>query len=83
MNNIQRSNSAPGSPLDNSVAESFFHTFKKEFPIYTKSLTINNIQDYIEAIDSYIDFYNNDRIGKRSNNLPPKKHRENYFKNVA
>ena len=55
---IKQSFSAPGNPLDNAVAESFFATFKKE-EAYRRNYTSE--RSFIDGIANYIEFYNNER----------------------
>lgn len=56
---IVRSYSHTGTPQDNAVSEAFFATFKKEF--VRKRIFASEEQLYDE-IDSYIHFYNEERI---------------------
>lgn len=56
---IVRSYSHTGAPHDNAVSEAFFATFKKEF--VRKRIFASEEQLYDE-IDSYIHFYNEERI---------------------
>ncbi len=57
-NNIQQSFSKKGCPYDNSVAESFFASLKKE-EIYRH--IYNSFEHLKDAIDEYIIFYNEKR----------------------
>lgn len=56
--NIKQSFSAPGNPLDNAVAESFFATFKKE-EAYRRNYTSE--RNFIDGVANYIEFFNNER----------------------
>lgn len=56
--NVQQSFSPAGSPYDNSVCESFFHTMKKE-EIYHHLYTCED--DLRSAIEEYLTFYNSQR----------------------
>lgn len=55
---IKQSFSAPGNPLDNAVAESFFSTFKKE-EAYRRNYTSE--RSFIDGVANYIEFFNNER----------------------
>ena len=55
---IKQSFSAPGNPLDNAVAESFFATFKKE-EAYRRNYTSE--RSFIVGVANYIEFFNNER----------------------
>lgn len=55
---VKQSFSAPGNPLDNAVAESFFATFKKE-EAYRRNYTSE--RSFIDGVANYIDFFNNVR----------------------
>ena len=55
---IKQSFSAPGNPLDNAVAESFFATFKKE-EAYRRNYTSE--RSFIDGVANYIEFFNNKR----------------------
>ena len=50
--------SHPGTPHDNAVAEAFFRTLKKEC-IYRNNF--KSEAEFKKELDSYIDFYNNQR----------------------
>ena len=56
--NIKQSFSAPGNPLNNAVAESFFATFKKE-EAYRRNYTSE--RSFIDGVANYIEFFNNER----------------------
>ena len=55
---VQQSFSASGRPCDNSFAETFFATFKKE-EAYRR--TYSSEQDYRKSVERYIEFYNEKR----------------------
>ena len=55
---ITQSCSHPGTPHDNAVAEAFFRTLKKEC-IYRNNF--KSEAEFKKELDSYIDFYNNQR----------------------
>jgi transposase InsO family protein len=54
-----RSMSRKGTPLDNAVVESFFHTLKAEL-VHARSF--NNPMEAVANIVAYIGFYNRDRL---------------------
>ena len=56
---IITSMSRKGNPLDNAVIESFHSLLKKE-TLYTHKF--NSIEDYVQSVIHWIDFYNRDRI---------------------
>lgn len=61
-NGVQQSFSAPGSPHDNAVAESFFASIKKEDFRRNFYTTAEELQ---EAVDAYVQFYNDYRPHQR------------------
>lgn len=63
-----RSMSRTGEVLDNAPIESFFSHFKCECYHLKKFLTYEKL---VEAIDSYIRFYNETRFQSKLNNLTP------------
>ncbi len=56
---IITSMSRKGNPLDNAVIESFHSLLKKE-TLYNNQFT--TMDDYIQSVISWLDFYNRDRI---------------------
>lgn len=65
---VRQSFSAPGNPLDNAVAKSFFTTFKKE-EAYRRDYTSE--KSFINGVAKYIDFYNNERLHEALNYKTP------------
>lgn len=65
---VIQSFSAPGSPYDNAVAESFFASIKKEDFRRNYYLTLDQFQ---RAVDAYIEFYNDYRPHQRLGQLTP------------
>ena len=57
--NLTRSMSRKGTPLDNAIVESFFHTMKGE--LVHQHRFANNIEA-VAAIIEYIEFYNQERL---------------------
>lgn len=65
---VKQSVSAPGTPYDNAVIESFYSTLKRE------EIHKHEYQDFDElkaSISDYIEFYNNVRPHKTLKNLTP------------
>lgn len=69
---IIQSMSRKGNCLDNSVMENFFGLLKKEM-FYGHEFA--DTDELICDIESYIDYYNNDRIKLKLNGLSPVKYR--------
>lgn len=70
MNKVVQSFSKAGTPLDNAVAESFFAYMKKE-EIYRTQY--KSERQFMESIDTYIDFYNTERLHSSLNLKSPNK----------
>lgn len=68
QNGVTQSFSAPGSPYDNAVAESFFASIKKEDFRRNYYPTFDQFQT---AVDAYIEFYNDYRPHQRLGQLTP------------
>lgn len=66
--NVQQSFSHAGTPYDNSVCESFFHTMKKE-EIYHH--LYSSEADLKLAIEEYLTFYNSQRPHRKLNMQTP------------
>jgi len=71
-NSMLGSHSRKGNCLDNACVESFFSHFKCEL-VYLSNF--NSEQELIQAIEEYINFYNNERSQKRLNRCSPVKYR--------
>lgn len=69
---ITQSMSRKATCLDNAVAENFFGILKTEL-FYLEDF--NSIDQLHDAIDEYIDYYNNRRIKNSLNNLSPVQYR--------
>ena len=65
---MRQSMSGKGNCYDNAACETFFATLKTELPVQTKHLTQKEV---IDAIDSYITFYNTKRLHSYNGYLPP------------
>jgi len=66
--NMIQSMSRKGNCLDNAQVECFFSHLKSEL-IYTT--TFHSEEDMVTAVESYIKFYNYERIQQKLKNLPP------------
>ncbi len=75
--NIIQSFSNPGMPYDNSVMESFFGSFKRE-ALYRYRFKTE--KDFFESVETYINFYNNDRPHSVLMNRTPDKFEAKYFR---
>ena len=74
---VIQSFSAPGSPYDNAVVESFFASIKKED--FRKNFYKTEAEFKI-AVSKYIDFYNDYRPHQRLGYLTPNQAEEEYYK---
>ena len=77
--NVEQSFSQPGKPHDNSVAESFFASLKKE-ELYRKDHPSDRA--FQASVASYIEFYNTKRPHRTLKNLTPCQTEENFNKNA-
>ena len=73
---ILHSFSPPHSPHDNAVMESFFSTLKRE-ELYRKDY--RSEREFLEALDSYVSYYNNKRPIKMFQYRTPAKRESEYF----
>ena len=73
---ILHSFSAPHSPHDNAVMESFFSTLKRE-ELYRKDY--RSEREFLEALSKYVSFYNNERPIKMFQYRTPAKREFEYF----
>lgn len=72
---IVQSMSRKGNCIDNCIMESFFGTLKNEM-FYGHESEFKTFEDLYEAIEEYIDYYNNERIKGKTKWMPPSKFRE-------
>lgn len=72
---IKQSMSRKGNCYDNSIMESFFGTLKNEM-YYGLESTYRSFDEFAEAIDEYIFYYNNKRIQCKTKWMSPVKYRE-------
>lgn len=77
-NSIAASMSRPGRPIDNAPVESFFSTMKTEWIKNTKTLPMD---DVIDLVNDYIDFYNYTRI-RLVRQMAPFGRRKRYYDKV-
>lgn len=73
---IIQSMSRKGNCLDNSPAENFFGIMKSELLYMEK---FDSAEDFINALDEYIDYYNNKRIKLRLKGKSPVQYRALYL----
>ena len=71
---LLQSMSRKGNCLDNAPMESFFGTLKNEM-FYGHEKEFQDFEQLKQAIDSYIDYYNNDRIKVKLKGLSPVQYR--------
>ena len=68
QNHVLQSMSRKGNCLDNAMAENFFGIMKPEL-LYAEKF--KSAEDFIKALDEYIDYYNNKRIKSRLKGKSP------------
>ena len=73
--NIIQSMSRKGNCLDNSMMENFFGIMKSEL-LYANKYT--SVEQFIEDLKEYMDYYNNDRIKLRLNGMAPVQYRQTF-----
>lgn len=73
---IKQSFSTPGTPYDNSVCESFFHTLKKEALYHHLYGTPQELQ---AVLDEYINFYNSQRPHRKLNMKTPNQYESAFY----
>jgi len=74
--NVIQSMSRKGNCLDNAMAENFFGIMKSEL-LYAESF--DSADDFIKALEEYIDYYNNKRIKMRLKGKSPVQYRTLYL----
>lgn len=70
--NIKQSMSRKGNCLDNSVMEYFFGVIKTEFYRRKK---FESVEEFIQGLSEYIDYYNSDRIMCKLKGMSPVEYR--------
>ena len=71
-NGLTQSMSAPASPRDNAVIESFFGHLKDEIDLKG----IKTFEQVVSTIDNYIYYYNNERRQWNKNRMTPVEYRK-------
>lgn len=74
---IKQSMSRKGNCYDNGIMESFFGVLKNEM-FYSQEYSIKNFNEFKKIVESYIDYYNNERIKEKTNWMSPVQYRLNY-----
>jgi len=74
---IVQSMSRKGNCLDNTAIESFFGTLKSEFYYLNE---FRNVEELRTGIDSYIRYYNHDRIKIKLQGFSPVDYRARFAK---
>ncbi len=72
---IVQSMSRCGNCIDNCIIETFFGRLKNEM-YYGYEKDYESFEAFSNAIDEYIDYYNNERIQLKTKWMPPVKYRE-------
>ena len=72
---IIQSMSRKGNCIDNCIMETFFGTLKREM-FYGHEQEFQKFEQLYQAINEYIDYYNNRRIKGKTKWMPPAKFRE-------
>lgn len=73
---VIQSMSRKGNCLDNAMAENFFGIMKSEL-LYAEDF--ESPEDFIKALDEYIEYYNNKRIKSRLNGMSPVQYRTRFI----
>lgn len=77
---LRQSMSRKGNCLDNAVAENFFGHFKEEF---LRQRTFTTLNQFRSELDTYIHWFNNDRIRLKLKGLSPVDYRVQSLANIA
>ena len=72
---IVQSMSRKGNCIDNCIMETFFGRMKNEM-YYGQESQYRTFEQFSEAVNEYIDYYNNERIQKKTKWMPPARYRE-------
>ena len=72
---IIQSMSRKGNCIDNCIMETFFGRLKNEM-YYGYEKDYDSFEVFSKAIEEYINYYNNERIQKKTKWMPPAKYRE-------
>ena len=74
LHGITQSMSRKGNSMDDGLMENFFGLLKTEM-FYDQEYKYHNLQELTQAIEEYIEYYNNERIKSRLKGLTPKEYR--------
>lgn len=78
LNKITQSMSRKGNCNDNGLMEGFFGKLKSEW-FYPNQKNIKSIDQFLNEMDKYINFYNKERINSRLNYLSPLEYKKHYL----
>lgn len=73
---IKQSMSNKGNCLNNAVMENFFGLLKSEL-LYLRKF--DSIQQFLEELDDYINYYKNNRIKEKLKGLSPVQYRSQFL----
>ena len=79
-NNIRQSMSRKGNCLDNAVMENFFGLLKSELLYLHK---FDSVEHFLEELEEYIRYYNQDRIKEKLNGMSPVQYRTFNNKSIS
>jgi transposase InsO family protein len=71
---VIQSMSRKGNCYDNSIMETFFGRLKNEM-YYGQEKEYESFEEFADAIEEYIDYYNNERIQAKTKWMPPVQYR--------
>lgn len=77
---LAQSMSRKGNCLDNAIAENFFGHFKEEF---LRQRTFKSMSQFRSELDTYMQWFNNDRIRLKLKGLSPIEYRVQSLANIA
>ena len=72
---VIQSMSRKGNCYDNCIMETFFGRLKNEM-YYGYEKNYSSFEEFYKAVDKYINYYNNERIQRKTKWMPPVKYRE-------
>lgn len=81
-NGLKHSMSRKGNCYDNSIMETFFGRLKTEM-FYGNEMEFTSMESLKKGIDDYIDYYNHQRIQKKTNWMPPVEFRKTSSLNLT
>ena len=74
LHGITQSMSRKGNSIDDGLMENFFGLLKTEM-FYDQEYKYHNLKELTQAIEEYIEYYNEERIKSRLKGLTPKEYR--------